>query len=299
VVVAGSIVLGQSLALAAAFTWSLAVILFKRSDSVGAAAMNLFKNVVALGLLALTLIAMGDTIDLSRSQEDWAALIVSGVVGIAIGDTLEFEALRRVGAGMLAIINLSYAPIIVALSFVFLGESLNVAFAVGAVLVIAGVAVAITGKRQVVIADRSQLASGVALGTGAMVCMGISVILAKPVLEKSGLIEITIVRLAAGVAAQSAVLVLYPAGRRVFAVFKPSATWRTLLPAAVLGCYLAMVLWLGGFKHTDASIAAVLNQLSTIFTIVLARLMLAETFTRRQAWGAALAFSGAILILLL
>jgi drug/metabolite transporter (DMT)-like permease len=64
-----------------------------------------------------------------------------------------------------------------------------------------------------------------------------------------------------------------------------------------LGSYVAMLLWLGGFKWASASIAAVLNQLSSIFTMILARVVLLEPVTPRRALGAAVAVGGAVLIL--
>ena len=288
--------LGESLALAAALTWSLAVILFKRSDTVGAASMNLFKNVTALTLLGLTMLATGRGVDMSRSPEDWGALAASGVLGIAVADTLEFSALRRLGAGLLAVVNLLYSPVIVTLSVLVLDESLGMSFALGAPLVLAGVFLAITGGG-LLTDTKKGTALGAFMGASAMVTMGIGVVLAKPVLQDGDLVEVTAVRLAAGIAAQSVVLLAVPRWRSAFRVFLPGPVYKTLLPASVLGSYLAMLLWLGGFKWADASIASVLNQMSTIFTIVLARLLLGEHFSRRQAWGAALALGGALTIL--
>jgi len=81
-------------------------------------------------------------------------------------------------------------------------------------------------------------------------------------------------------------------------VLWPSRVWRTLVPASVLGSYVAMLLWLGGFKWASASTASVLNQLSTVFTIVLAWIFLGERLSLRRALGAALAVAGALLVLL-
>jgi len=81
-------------------------------------------------------------------------------------------------------------------------------------------------------------------------------------------------------------------------VFRPSATWKTLVPASILGAYVALLLWLGGFKWASASVAAVLNQMSSVFTIVLARMFLGEVVTRRRAIGGAAAVLGAIVVLI-
>ena len=41
-----------------------------------------------------------------------------------------------------------------------------------------------------------------------------------------------------------------------FELHRPSAVWRTLVPASVLGSYVSMLLWIGGFKWADASVAS-------------------------------------------
>jgi drug/metabolite transporter (DMT)-like permease len=71
--------------------------------------------------------------------------------------------------------------------------------------------------------------------------------------------------------------------------------WFAVFGSAV-AAYLQMILWLGGMKYAQASIAAVLNQTATIFTIVLAALILHEPITRVRIGAAALAMAGVVLI---
>jgi drug/metabolite transporter (DMT)-like permease len=58
------------------------------------------------------------------------------------------------------------------------------------------------------------------------------------------------------------------------------------------------LLWLGGFKWAPASVAAVLNQMATVYILVLARIFLKETIRPQQALGALLAAAGALFIIL-
>ena len=81
-------------------------------------------------------------------------------------------------------------------------------------------------------------------------------------------------------------------------MLKPSPTWRTLVPAAVLSAYLSMLFWLAGFKWTTASRASVLNQMTTVFTIVLARIFLGEALSTRRMLGAGAAIAGVLVVLL-
>ena len=290
--------MGEFLALMAAPTWATSVILFKRSESVSPQGLNLFKNVFAVALLALTLLVLGDRIAWERTTEDWLRIAASGVLGIAIADTLVFSALRRLGAGLLAIVDCCYAPVIVLLSVFVLHEPIGLTFALGAALVVCGVVVATRERLTLPDADRESLWKGIALGVVGVVAMGIGVVIVKPVLEGSSLVEVTLLRLVAGVLGQLVWMATVPKERVAFEALRPSPVWRTLVPAAFLGAYVSMLCWLGGFKWANASIAAVLNQLAAVFTIVLARFWLGEPLSRKRALGAAIAVGGAVVVVL-
>lgn len=291
--------LGEALALSAALTWSVSVVLFKRSEAISPQGMNLFKNLVATLLLLATLPVLGVGLQVGRSSDDWWRLVVSGVLGIAIADTLTFMALRRLGAGLLAVVDCAYAPVIVGLGVIWLGEPLGPRFGIGAALVVAGVLLASSDavkRRKDLKIERPDLIAGIALGVIGIVSMAIGVILAKPALERGHLVEVTLVRTVAGVAAQALWIGLVPGQRGALAALKPSPAWRTLLPASFLGSYVAMLFWLGGFKWAMASTAAVLNQMSSVSTILMARVVLKEPITPRRAWGGVAAIVGAILV---
>ncbi len=289
--------LGEACAIGAALCWSTSLILFKRSENTSPLAMNLFKNVVAVALLLVTLAVLGKGFDLERPLADWVRLIVSGVLGIAVADTLIFVALQRLGPSLLAVVDCAYAPTLVCVSVLALGEKVSTAFVLGGVLVVAGVLAAVFEKPS---GGRSarEVWVGATLGIVGILVMGLGVLLSKPIVERSDLVEVSLIRLLAGTVAQFAWIALVPSQRAALAVLKPSASWRTLLPASVLSAYLSMLLWLGGFKWTTASRASVLNQLTTVFTLVLARVFLKETLSKRRAFGASAAVGGTLVILL-
>lgn len=292
--------LGELCAVSAALTWSVSVVLFKRSESVSPQAINLFKNVAASTLMLATMPIFGLGIEMGRSTSDWVCLVLSGVLGIAVADTLVFMALRELGASLLAVVDCIYAPVIVTLGVVVLGESLSGSFMVGAVLVICGIAVAsLSTVRHKGVALRltPSVKRGIGFGLCGIAAMAVGVILAKPVLEDGHLVEVTLVRLLAGVLGQLVWMAVVPSQRSAIRVLAPSQVWVTLLPASILGSYVAMLLWLGGFKWATASTAAVLNQLSSVFTIILARVVLKEHVSGRRALGAVAAVAGAAIIL--
>jgi drug/metabolite transporter (DMT)-like permease len=72
--------------------------------------------------------------------------------------------------------------------------------------------------------------------------------------------------------------------------------WGGMVAGTILGVVLAMGFWIAGFKYTDASIAAVLNQTHIFFLIFFAAVFLKESLTPRKLFGAVLGFAGVALI---
>ena len=164
----------------------------------------------------------------------------------------------------------------------------------GAGLVVSGVVWVSSEK----VSRPAEMTRGMVLGVLAVSCMACGITLAKPALDSGHLVELTFIRLVSGVAFQLVWIALDRRQRPALAVLRPQAVWKTLFPASFLGSYLAMMCWLGGFKWADASVAAVLGQTATVFTIALGVLILREPLTRRRVVGAALALAGAVAIVL-
>jgi len=300
---------GEIYALLAAFTWAFALVMFKYSgERVSPLALNLFKSAVGIMLLGLTLLAapyvpslLGDE-SLRRllslpAGHVWI-LAASGVIGIALADTLFFHSLNIVGVGILSIVDCLYTPFVFLFSALLLHEELSAARLVGASLVLAAVLVS-SGHRPPARTTRRRLLVGMLSGALAMAAMAFGIVIAKPVLADFPLIWAATIRLLAGAIALAGVALVSPARRTLWAVFRPSAAWKTSVPGALLGTYLAYVFWVAGFKLADASINAILNQTTIIFAIFLATLVVKEPLTRRKVLAVGLAVGGALLVTVL
>lgn len=291
--------LGGTCALGAALVWAFAMILFKRcGEQVPPLALNLFKNTLAVLLLAGTMLCMDGGFGVLRaySAGDLFILALSGFLGIAVADTLFFYSLNLVGVSLVSIVDCLYTPFIVFFSWILLSERLVPLQYAGAVLIL--LAVAITTRHEPPEGrTRGQLLLGIFLGVVNMALMTLGIVIAKPVIEKTPLVASTAVRMAAGSLVLALLLPLLPGGRALFRVFRPSSSWKTAIPGSVLGAYLALILWMEGFKETYASVAGILNQTSTVFAIVLAALLLEERITLRKAVAVVLALAGVVLVM--
>jgi drug/metabolite transporter (DMT)-like permease len=137
----------------------------------------------------------------------------------------------------------------------------------------------------------------------AMALMGVGIVIATPVLRmpsSPSLVWVTwatTLRLFAGTVSLSLLVLLSAKRKEYLAALKPAPVWKYCIPASILGSYLAMIFWVAGFAYANkAGRAAVLNQTTTIFAIILATVILKESFTRRKLVAVTLAVLGVLLV---
>jgi len=287
--------LGEILALASGLAWAVAVVLFRVSGrSIHPVGLNLGKNVLGLALIAPTVLLLGEPLLPSVPISTTGLLLLSGVLGIAVSDTLFFHALNRLGASLTAIVDCFYSPFVIAFSFVLLGERLSLVQLGGAALVVSAIlTVSKEGKLERI--GRKDLALGIVYGILAMFFVALGIVMVKPVLGSVSIVWATLVRMAGGTAALALLVPVLRNRRSVLSPLLERRNWKALVPAAFFGSYLSLILWTGGMKYAKASVAAVLNQLNTIFIVIIAAVFLKERLTGWKLAAVVLAFVGAYL----
>ena len=288
--------MGELFALLTALIWAAAVILLKRSgETIPPFALNLFRVAVSSALLLPTAALAGQASVISASLSDILLLVASGAIGVAISDTLFHASLNRIGAGISAIIDCLYSPLTVLLAFLALNERLSALQLVGLALVLGGVFAAARHEPPHGVAPR-QVAVGVAWGVLAMLALAVGIVIAKPVLDRSPLLWAATVRQVGCLAVMLPVALLSRRRAKILGALRPSPVWLHSLPGAVLGSYLGLMCWIGGLKYTKVGVAAILNQSSTIYILILAAIFLKEPFTRRKLVASLVALAGIILV---
>jgi drug/metabolite transporter (DMT)-like permease len=288
--------LGEFYALLCAVIWAVAVILLKRSgETVSPFALNLFRVGISSVLLVATVLASGQGLVRDAPLRDVLILMASGIIAIAVADTLFHRCLNIVGAGVTAIVDCLYSPLVVLFAFLLIGERLNAWQLAGMVTVIAAVMIASGHPPPPGVPPRTLL-KGALMGMVAMAAVALGVVIAKPVLERQPVLWSTAVRQLGALAVMLPAALISPQRRRYLGTFRPDASWRFSLPATILGSYLALIFWLAGMKYTQAGAAAILNQTSTIYVLVLASFFLHEPFTRRKLAASALAIAGILMV---
>jgi len=289
---------GEILSLLTAFAWSAAVVLFKKSgETVHPLALNLFKDLAAVGLFVVTIAVMGGNPFPSAPIGDYLILLLSGAIGVGISDTLFFRSLNILGASVSSIVDCTYTPFVVLFSIFLLGEPLSGWQTVGIMLIIGSVLiVALTPGDIKTIIPRKENIKGWVLGISSMLLNAFSVVLAKPVLLHSSVLWVTEIRLIGGLIMLA---VLFAFNRDRLAILKTLniKTGRIYLYSSTfLGAYVAMILWLGGMKFAATSVAAALNQTNTVLIFLLAVIFLKEPLTKRLIIGLTVAVIGSYVV---
>ena len=290
--------IGEACSIGSALAWAGGVIAYKRlGETLAPLQLNLLKNLIVLALLVPTLVLTPGLARPTLGIPAAALTLLSGMLGIGVADTLYFRALNTLGAARIGVIGNLYSPFVIVLSFAFLGERLNSLQGVGFVLVSAGVLL-VTQQRVAKDPPTADVRRGVLCGIGAIALMAVAIVMVKRVLEGQPLLWVVSLRLIGGVLVLAVLVMWRRQPLLPGAHARPRLRWRVLILGALLGQYVSMMLWLAGYKYAQASVAAILNETSSIFIVVLAWLFLHEGLSRRKIAGVACTMSGVACMLL-
>jgi drug/metabolite transporter (DMT)-like permease len=290
--------LGETLSLLSAAVWAVGVILYRQlGATLPPLQLNLLKNTLVLGMVALSLPVLHGLALPGFTATQLGLALLSGFIGIAVADTLYFRALNQLGAGRMGVLGNFYSPAVIVLSVLFLGERLTAIQLIGFGLVSLGVYL-VAERRPDDAGGGRALLKGLAIGFVAILLMAVAIVIVKRTLEAQPLMWVTAVRMVGAVVGLWVVALLFRQRLGPPLPALASVPWRKLLIAAFVGQFLSMVFWLGGYKFTSASVAAILNESSSVFILLLAWAWLKEPLSRRAMAGVVLTIAGVSCMLL-
>jgi len=288
-----SLPVGEIASLAAALCWAIGLNLFLRDvTEIGARAVNLFKGVIGTALFLICVVVVGTEPVPFRAQ---VSLALSGVVGLALGDTLLFRALGLMGAHRTALFAM-LGPVMTAVGgFLLLGETLGVQQVAGVLLAAAGVTMVVYFRGRA--PSGPVPLAGILCGVLAAVCQAGGVLFAKHGLREAGALTGTTLRLASATAVLCIVAALrrdlMPDLRRLVRV----PVLRRLVPGAFIGTFGGLWLMLLGIKHTESAVASALHSMTPLFTLPIALFWLRDRLGPMAVIGSFVAVAGVTVLL--
>jgi drug/metabolite transporter (DMT)-like permease len=290
---------GEVFALSSALAWALAVILLRRSgETLPAFELNLFKNCFGLVLLVPTILLFSGYSVPYYTATELSLVLLSGLLGIAVADTWYLTALNMMGASRTGIVSSLFSPFVIFLSAIFLDERLVSWQWLGFALVMAGVLL-VTWRRYRSSVDELDLKKGLIYAVGAVFMMAVGIVMVKEILETRSFLWTMGLRFVGGVAGMILYVLVRRQWKSVMQNFTQPQPWGTIVLASFLGAYLALILWLAGYKLIDASVASILNETNVVFIVFFAWLILGERINPHKLIGMGLTVIGVIIMMLL
>lgn len=264
--------LGEFSALSAAILWALASIAFAEiGRHTSAIHLNLIKGFLASLMMVAVLIIghlLGSSLSLSTitaiSPYGWGLLIISGIIGIGVGDTAYFGCLKRIGPQKGLMLE-STAPLFAVLLAMLLYEEYLGPFSwLGILLTTAGTVAVVRFSKGAPHFGNSL--TGISLGLGAAFAQATGIVLSRMALDGESIEPLAggLIRLVAGIAPLLALDLVTSRSDTGFGPLNSllHLSRKQLLPkllcAVVGGTFLAIWLQQLAVKHTGAGIAQAL-----------------------------------------
>lgn len=157
----------------------MATIIYARTGNRAPALfLNLVKGTIAVAMLGVTILVLGDAApELTTSQ--WLWLAGSGVVGISIGDSAYFSAIKRVGPSQTLLIESLAPPLTGVLALFFLHEAIGFWAWTGIFLTMSGILWVVTEHHP---QQKSINLPGLGFATLAALCQATGMVMSRQVM---------------------------------------------------------------------------------------------------------------------
>ncbi len=289
---------GEIAALLGALFWALASVVYSRvGQRIPPIALNFIKGMIAIALLLLTLILQGQTFpDVPHRAIQF--LLVSGLIGIGIGDSAYFATLRDLGARRGLLLETLAPPLTAILGLIFLKERLSIQAWSGILLTILGIAWVIGERVKETTPNEPHFWRGLGFGLIAEFSQATGVILSHLALTQTAITPLwsSLIRLTGGMI----ILLLW-------LMIRPQLLQRSLKPlysqkifgiiclATFLGTYLGIWLQQTSLKFTPAGISQALLATSPLFVLPISAAM-GDRISLQAMLGSGVAIAGVILL---
>ena len=261
---------GRPAGLAAALCWTLASLLWRRvPTSLNAAQLNLLKNLLALAMQLPVVLFTPWT----ASGGAVAILALSGIVGIALGDSLFFASLRRLGTRRSLTLNAGGPGLTALVGFALLGEVLRPDQWLGIVLISAAmVLVAWPQVPDQALVGLPSDGLGLCLGIGALACGSAGALLSRAALLSGELSPLQAATLRLGAAALIMAPLLAGLPRPGQRPLPAQRRWPSLVLATFLGTSLGVALQQAALAGLPGGLAVALLSTSPVMALPLSPL---------------------------
>jgi drug/metabolite transporter (DMT)-like permease len=285
--------LGSSAALVSASAWAFGSILFRRlGDEVSPLGMNLGKGIIGILCLGIVILLTGIK---PISSPAFLLLGISGLLGIALGDTFFFKALIQLGPRLTILLGTLGPVFTVILAVFFLRERPSILVWMGIPLIIGGTTW-VLWERTPLEKLKANWTHGIKYALLSALCMSLGIIFAKIGVASCSTLQATLIRFLWSVIGLTLWGCVTGELKNWLIPFINPRLLKLIFFTVLIVIFGGFWLFLVALKYIDASIAAILNSTTPLFILPMAVFLLKEKISLRAILGAILAVGGIALI---
>ncbi len=293
--------MGELAGLCAAFIWSATnVILRGQSVRLGAVTVNAWRSVFAAIFFAMIFfLTRGPSYITAIPLQSLVILLLGVILGMVIGDTMQFFAMGRIGVSRAMPISSCFPLFTIGIAAAFLGEQITIQTIGGTVLVLLGVVMVALPRRAGIEETSTHEALpagywiGVAAALTAAVCWSLSTTTARFAMQNIDVITANTVRI------PFSAFVSFLIGSRTGMV-SPKKFGRQSL-AIIFSCGIVGTagggfLYLTAISLAGAAKTAILGSAAPVFGLIISVIFLGERPSPRGILGTFLSVAGIVLV---
>ncbi len=305
---------GELAAFGTVLCWTIGSQCFEAAGKkVGSLPVNLVRLVMAFALFCITqLVRTGDLLPLSFPDSAWRWLLLSGVIGFALGDMFLLRAFVEIGPRVSMLVMSLTAPITALLGWFFLGEHYEPWQWAGVVVTVTGVSWVILKRNgsnnaaskngtQGKLWDREITLRGMLLAFGGAIGQSVGYILSKiGMMNGDGYLDpfaSTQIRVIGGMAGFVILFTVFRWWPRILPAVKQVPAMGYTAAGAFLGPYLGVGLSLLALHYTTAGVSSTIMSLVPITLIPFAIFIHKERVSIHGLLGTIIAITGVIMLI--
>lgn len=287
--------MGEIAALLTAFCWAITATAFETTGKkIGSMNLNLLRLLIGMVFLSIfTLLTRGYLFPVDATASEWFWLLLSGLVGIVIGDLLLFEAFVQIGSRISMLIYASVPPLSGILAFVFLGESMKMIQIVGMLVTLAGIAsVILVGGKDNKKVSFSHPIKGILLAFGGAFGQAAGYIIGKFGMASYDPFASTQIRLLAGMLGFAFLFFIRNNWKSFFQSLKRTDALKTATIGSFFGPFLGISLSLYAVQKINPGVASTLTSITPVLLIPFAYFIKKENVTLKEIIGTLITLTG-------
>lgn len=275
--------MGVFAALGTALCWAIAARLFRGTgNAFSPLTMNFWKGFISIVILAVVIVVVRPS---GYEPPTLLWLLLSGFIGIGIGDTCFFKALKTIGDSQAVLVAETLAPLFTALfAMAFIGEWITWQQWVGIAVVLLSVDMVIKARRRNT--THVFATSGYLYGVGAAICQAVGAVVSRDILG-SGEIDAASAAFLRLVGGMFFVVPLIMITRTRWLPVIPThqRVWPAFLLATLLGTTAAIYLQMFAFAYAKAAVVQTLIATSALMSLGVAWVMGEKATKATLGWS--------------